>query len=212
MASKSHGTIARRKRRAQALTKKQRALAKEISTLMSVLRISPDLSTVEPALRSTHLELAKRSLVISGVLRRYLLMDEHLNDVLSGDLFPENRPYPQLWHTSKFKAFNYHVLERLYLVQKTEFARARIRLPKKVYKDLLALNDLRNALVHSFFPENRRVKPRWKGFDIFSLEGFQLFWEDTAQAGEFFMSRALRVWSAAQRAHASEKNGREQTS
>jgi hypothetical protein len=41
-------------------------------------------------------------------------------------------------------------------------------LPTKIYKDLVALNELRNGLAHSFFPENRRVKPGWKGADIFS--------------------------------------------
>lgn len=139
------------------------------------------------------IELAKRGLVISGVLGRYLLMDELLNDVICREFFPRERPYPELWRTKKFKAFNYYVLERIYLVQKAEFVRNRIRMPKKVYKDLMALNDLRNAIAHSFFPENRRVKPGWKGSDIFSRSGFEQFWDDMSEISNFFFNRIYRA-------------------
>jgi len=94
-------------------------------------------------------------------------MDELLNDVICREFFSRERSYPKLWRTKRFRAFNYYVLERIYLVQKADFVRACTRMLPKVYKDLLALNELRNALAHSFFPENRRVKPGWKGVDIF---------------------------------------------
>lgn len=176
-----------------ALTKRQRDLTQQVKHLLDVLSLSPDVSDLDRELRTTHLEMARRYLVTSGVLSRYLLMDELLNDVICRDLFPRERSYPQLWRTAKFKAFNYHVLERLYLVQKTEFVRARTRLPKKVHKDLLALNELRNALAHSFFPENRRVKPGWKGADIFSRAGFDQFWDDMGEASDFFIERMRRA-------------------
>lgn len=176
-----------------ALTRKQRDLTKQVKYLLGVLKLSPDVSEVDRDLWTTHLDMARRYLVTSGVLSQYLLMDELLNDVICREFFPRERPYPQLWRTAKFKAFNYHVLERLYLVQKTEFVRARIRVPKKVYKDLLALNDLRNALAHSFFPENRRVKPVWKGADIFSRVGFDRFLDDMSEASEFFFERMRRA-------------------
>ena len=171
------------------LTRKQSKLTEEVNHLLVLLKLSLEVSEVDPELRTTLLELAKRGLVISGVLSRYLLMDELLNDVICRDFFPRERPYPNLWRTKKFKAFNYYVLERIYLVQKAEFVRNRIRMPKKVYKDLLALNDLRNAFAHSFFPENRRVKPGWKGSDIFSQSGFEQFWDDMSEISEFFFDR-----------------------
>ena len=182
------------------LTRKQSKLTEEVNHLLVLLKLSQEVSEVDPELRTTHLELAKRGLVISGVLSRYLLMDELLNDVICSNFFPRKRPYPNLWRTKKFKAFNYYVLERIYLVQKAEFVRNRIRMPKKVYKDLLALNDLRNAVAHSFFPENRRVKPGWKGSDIFSQSGFEQFWDDMSEISEFFFHRIYR-------ANRSSKNG-----
>jgi hypothetical protein len=62
-------------------------------------------------------------------------------------------------------------------------------MPPAVYKNLLALNDLRNALAHSFFPENRRVKPQWKSMDIFSIKGFEQFINDISDTTDFFIHR-----------------------
>jgi hypothetical protein len=85
-----------------------------------------------------------------------------------------------------------YILDRLSLLQKLEFVRARIYLPPRFYKDIRDLNTLRNALAHSFFPENRRVKPKWKGFDIFSFEGVGQFINDTTEASDFFFARLRR--------------------
>ena len=63
---------------------------------------------------------------------------------------------------------------------------------KKVYKNLMAL-EMRNALAHSFFPENRRIKPSWKGADIFSKTGFDQFWDDMSGLSDFFMKRMARL-------------------
>jgi hypothetical protein len=175
------------------LTRRQSQLIEEVNHLLNLLKLSPEVSQVDPEFRTTHLNLAKQGLVISTVLGRYLFMDELLNDIICRDFFSRNRPYPKLWRTKKFKAFNYYILEKIYLVQKAEFVRNRIRMPKKVYKDLLALNDLRNALAHSFFPENRRVKPGWKGADIFSPSGFEQFFNDMVETQDFFLNRIYRA-------------------
>ena len=67
------------------------------------------------------------------------------------------------------------------------------RKPGMSREDLLALNELRNALAHSFFPENRRVKPGWKGAHIFSGAGFDQFWDDMGEASDFFVERMRRA-------------------
>lgn len=170
------------------LTRKQRRLQREVTDLLELLHLAPDVSAVGSEWRTTHLELAKRELIIGAVLRQYLLMDEHLNNEICREFFPR-RAFQELWRTKRFRVFNYHVLERLYVLQKVEFVRARTHLPKKVYRDILALNDVRNALAHSFFPENRRVKPLWKGVDIFSKAGFDQFWEDMGEASDVFFAR-----------------------
>jgi hypothetical protein len=171
------------------MTRRQRALARELSEINRRLRLHADVAEVEPDLRITHLELAKRHLVSGEVLRQYVLMDEHLNAVMASHFFGWDRPFPRLWRTKRFKAFNYYVLEKLYLLQKLDFVGYLYGVPKKVGRDLRALNDLRNALAHSFFPENRRVKPSWKGQDIFSLTGLDSFLEDMSDIADFFVDR-----------------------
>ncbi len=170
------------------LTKKQRALQKEISDLLKWLQLTPDLTELDAADRTSRLTWGKRELITSAILGQYLLTDEHLNNEMCREFFPR-RTYAKLWRTKRFRAFNYYILERLYLVQKVEFVRSCSRLPKKIYKDILALNDLRNAVAHSFFPENRRVKPKWKGTDIFSSAGISQFIYDMANISAFFFPR-----------------------
>ena len=169
-------------------SKKQRKLVEELTYLMDILNVSTDVEDADPQFLTTRLELAKRRLVISEVLIQYLLMDEYLSDVICRQFFPR-RTYPLLWRTKRFRDFNFYVLERLFLVQKTDYVRARIKMPPAVHKNLLALNDLRNALAHSFFPENRRVKPNWKGIDIFSIAGFEQFIHDMSDSSDFFIRR-----------------------
>ncbi len=170
------------------LTKKQRALQEEISDLLRWLQVPPDLTKLDPADRTSRLTWAKRKLITIAVLGEYLLTDEHFNNEMCREFFPR-RTYGELWRTKRFRAFNYYILERLYLVQKVEFVRSCIRLPKKIHKDILALNDLRNAVAHSFFPENRRVKPKWKDNDIFSSAGTSQFASDMANISAFFFPR-----------------------
>jgi len=173
------------------LTKKQRTLQKEVSALLEFLRVIPDLTTVKPARRTECLTWAKRELITSAVLRQYLLMDEHLNNEICWQFFPR-RTYRELWRTKRFRAFSNYILDRLSLLPKLDFVRARIHLPERFYKDIRDLNALRNALAHSFFPENRRSKPKWKGVDIFSFAGIGQFIKDTSDASTFFFARLRR--------------------
>ena len=173
------------------LTRKQRALQKEISDLVKWLQVTPDLTELDTDDRTSRLTWAKRELITTAVLRQYLLMDEHLNNELCREFF-QRRTYAELWRTKRFRAFSNCILDRLSLLPKLEFVCARIRLPKKFYKDIRDLNALRNALAHSFFPENRRVKPKWKGVDIFSFAGASQFISDTSDVSAFFFARFHR--------------------
>jgi len=107
-------------------------------------------------------------------------------------LFGKKRGFPELWKTRRFQVFNYQLLEKTYLVQKLDFVKAIHDIPKPVVSDLMALNDLRNAVAHSFFPENRRRKPEWKDENVFEKEGFVHFKEDMIALKKFFFKRFFR--------------------
>lgn len=176
------------------LTPKQRALVAEVKRLMSSLYPNPDeLATLDDSgERTTRLELAKKQIITSAVILDYVLMDEFLSVVMCWHFFGRERGFPELWKTKRFKVFNYQLVEKMYLVQKLDFVKAIHNIPKPVASDLMALNDLRNAVAHSFFPENRRRKPEWKNKNVFETEGFVQFQEDMIELKKFFLKRFWR--------------------
>lgn len=102
------------------LTRKQHALRKEVSDLLSFLKFTTDLTGVDSSLRTSRLKFTQRELIVSAVLQQYLVMDEHLNNEMCWEFFPR-RTYPELWKTKRFRAFNHHILDRLPLLQKLAF-------------------------------------------------------------------------------------------
>jgi len=123
-------------------------------------------------------------------------MDEHVSCIMCCHFFGKKRGFGPLWRTKRFKSFNYFVLEKLYLLQKLELVENVHDIPGWVGSDLRKLNDLRNGIARSFFPQNRRRKPEWKGQSIFTYDGFDRFMKDMEKLSDFFFQR---YWSGRQR-------------
>jgi len=111
------------------------------------------------------------------------------SSVVCWQYFGKKRSFSVLWKTKRFKSFNYFILEKLYLLQKLDLVRSIHDIPKWVSSDLGALNELRNAIAHSFFPQKRRRKPAWKGQSVFTPEGCDRFLEDMQKLSDFFVER-----------------------
>ena len=173
------------------LTTKHRALQEEVSTLLTFLTFTTDLTGVDSAVRTSRLTLTKRQLVVAAVLQQFLLIDEHLNNEMCWEFF-RKRTYPKLWKTKRFCAFNNHILDRLTLLNKLALVRTRIRISKAFCERIETLNSLRNAVAHSFFPENRKTKPKWKGADILTINGYSEFFHDMHEVSQFFFKRLHR--------------------
>ena len=173
------------------LTKKQRELVGELRHLMSSLGLDPAeiVAEADPEARTTCLKLAKDQSIRGGILLKYVLMDELLSAVICWHYFGKKRSFQQLWKTKGFKSFNYFILERLYLLQKLDLIKSIHDIPGWVSSELAALNDLRNGTTHSFFPQNRRRKPEWKGHSVFMQTGFDRFLEDMQKLSYFFVER-----------------------
>lgn len=170
-------------------TKKQKALVVEIKHITSLLGLDPDeiIAEAEPEGRTPYLEVAKDQMIRSAVILKYVLMDEFLSGVICWHYFGKRRTFQQLWKTKRFRSFNYFVLEKLYLLQKLDLVRSIHTVPKWVVSDLAALNELRNGIAHSLFPQNRRRKPEWKGQTVFSESGIERFLEDMQKLSDFFV-------------------------
>jgi hypothetical protein len=176
------------------LTKKQRELVAEVKHLTSTLGLDCDeiIADAVPEARTALLELAKDQLTRSVIILKYVLMDEFLSAIVCWHYFGKKRGFPDLWKTKRFKSFNYFILEKLYLLQKLDLVRSIHDIPKWVSSDLAALNELRNGIAHSFFPQNRRRKPEWKGQSVFAPAGVDRFLEDMQKLSDFFVQRFWR--------------------
>ena len=173
------------------LTKKQQALAEELHQISELLGLDFwNAESYEPEGRTTILELAKRQIVLSEVVRAYTLVDEYLNTSMCHYFFGKQRSFIKLWKTKRFQVFNYHVIEELSLLQKLRLVHGVRKIPKKTSQTIQRMNALRNGLAHAFFPENlRKSQPRYRGKDIFALEGIRLFHEDMAEVYGHFIIR-----------------------
>ena len=180
------------------LTKKQRELIIEIRQLLKKHYFDPDeiVREAELAVRTHCLQNTKDRIIRFQVIENYLLMDEALSAVIRWHFFGKKHLFPQLMKRKRFKAFNYFILERLYLLQKLDFVRGFYSIPKWVASDLAELNDLRNGLAHSLYLQFRRRQPQWKGQGIFTLAGFDRFCDDMKKLFEFFV---VSFWPVARK-------------
>ena len=141
--------------------------------------------------RLGQLQRMQRQTVVGAVLFRYTSVDEVLACVIASDFFEPSRSFPEHWRAKRFKAFNYFVLDQLYLAQKLRLVQYLHPVPRKLASTIMALNDLRNALGHSLFPENRKQKPQWAGKLIFEVEAIEAFDADTQEVIDWFWRAGL---------------------
>ena len=177
------------------LTTKQSGLLREIQQITARLGLDPEEATAEDGEdRTIRLELLRERLIRGEVTRVYTIINEFIDCIICGYYFDHDprESFTRQWRTRKFQRFNFHLLEKLYIMQKVDLAREIADIPPKIYKDIAAINDLRNALAHSFFTENlRRYRPRpavYKSKDIFTLGGLEAFDEDFAEIFNWFES------------------------
>jgi hypothetical protein len=177
------------------LTKKQERLVSELDEILALLGADYDrIEEAAPGARTAYLESVKDQHIRGAVVLSYVLIDEYLNDVICQYYFGKQRTFQQLWKTKRFTNFNHYVLENLYVVKKLELAREILDIPRDVVRAIYAINDLRNALAHTFFPQNlRRNRTQYRGSDIYKLEGFRLFLEDRERIVSFFMKKIFGI-------------------
>src|SRR5262249_13686051 len=150
------------------------------------------------------LRAVRREVIRGEVVSQYTLLDEHLGSKIVEYLYPKKK-FIKLWKTRNFQRFNFFILERMPLIQKLAMVKDIYRIPKSISESIDAVNALRNALAHAFFPENlkaymskRRLKPRksapvtYKGVDIFTIDGIDRFLNDMSEISDFFIWKAKR--------------------
>jgi hypothetical protein len=140
------------------LTKLQRRIISDYELLAAPLKIDTAQLPEVAIDRTTQLELIFQEWVRGQVVVKYTLIDEYLSVIIVNYYFPKLTigHYGKLWRTKKFRLFNYYVLDELYLPKKKDLVNAIRPLPAGIGGRIMKINDVRNAVAHSFFPQNRR--------------------------------------------------------
>jgi hypothetical protein len=124
----------------------------------------------------------------------YVVIDEFLGSAICRYFFGREKEFIKLWRRKKFRNFNFYILEKLYLLQKLELVEKILKIPTEIDKAIRGINDLRNGLAHSFFPENlKRNKPVYKGKSIYNMDGLRLFEEDREKINYFFLKKLFNT-------------------
>lgn len=186
------------------LTRRQKRLRAELDMIFARIGLDYwDLDDTEPQWRTTRLEVIRREVIRGEVVSQYTLIDEQLGSAVSRYMF-ENEKFMKLWRTKRFERFNYFILEKMSLMEKLTFVKDAYTVPKAVASDIEAINAMRNALAHAYFPENLRahrrkhgtsrrlVGPHYKGIDIFTIDGIDRFMEDASDVVQFLITGIRR--------------------
>jgi hypothetical protein len=184
------------------LTRKQQKTLAEIKAISSLA--GTDHWNIEeyPAhARTVQLEIMKNHLVRGRIIMQYTLIDDLLSCNITNQYFEIKKgeqTYKRLWRTKSFRAFSYHALDSLHLLNKLRLVHELRPVAKKVRDIIDRVNALRNALAHSFYPHNRfqyrhSKKVTYRDYDVFTLAGFTYVEMECQQAVEYLFKRAFGV-------------------
>lgn len=170
----------------QALTRTQQNLKSEVEEIASFVQMDVwNIEQYEARSRTTRLQMMRDRLVRAYIISHYTLMDELLTDVICNYYFrrPKNNTYGSLWRTKRFRVFVHHITDEMFLGKKLSVVDAIKSVPIDVSKAIRRVNDVRNDIAHTFFPENRRrymadKHVTYRGSPLFSIEGLEKFRED----------------------------------
>jgi hypothetical protein len=162
------------------LTPKQRQLLKEVEALAE--RFSLDYENImdfDREGRTHYLRAMKDKLIRSQIIIWYTLVDEFLCMALVHHFFGRKKSTIALWHTKRFKAFNYYLLEEMFLLKKLEYVRSFKKIPPAIERTIRSLNTIRNGIAHALFPENlKKSKPIYRQKSIYTPDGIAVLDED----------------------------------
>jgi hypothetical protein len=141
-------------------------------------------------------EIAISKMVIGEVVTRYTLIEQLLNEIIATyflNIEPLSLRFSPM-STERERIFSHHILDEMYLLKKLDLVHAIGTVPSDITSTCRKLNAVRNALTHSFFPQNRKEykssgKVLYGGIDIRTPEGLEKFEEDTYSVVRYLHER-----------------------
>ncbi len=183
-----------------ALTKTQKSLLKEARDIAVLAKLDIwNIEKQDEEARAPLLRIAISQMVIAEVVTQYTLLDEILTDLGCRYYFKKKGKRFILWRQKKFRVFVNYIMDEMFLIKKMELVHAIKPLPREVRSIVHRINSVRNAIAHSFFPENRKEhrkfgKVLYLGKDIRTSEGLKGFKDDCHVAWVYLARRAYGTW------------------
>jgi len=179
------------------LTRAQRRIISEIDEIRDKLGLDHKAVVDEwegSEFLTPFLELIRRQEIAAAIVNEYTYIDELLGTVIAKHFLGVGGG-SAAWRTKRFRRFNHFILERLYVQQKLALVKdLRPPLKRETVRYIEKVNDLRNAVAHSFFPENLRgPRTTYKSLDVFTLKGFQTLRDDRDDALGPLFERAYGI-------------------
>jgi hypothetical protein len=190
-----------------ALTSHQQRLFKEVEEIFGLVGMDVwKIEEYEPDKRLTRLNIIMGKLIRGDVVVQYTLIDEFLTCIICNYYFHRrdtDETYRRLWKTKHFRIFVHYIMDETYLPKKLNIVNAIKVVPKDVRSAIMRINDVRNDLAHSFFPQNRRRHMRAKappahmnlkkvlydGLPLYGTEGVRKFKSDVDIAYAYLYKR-----------------------
>jgi hypothetical protein len=185
------------------LTRKQRKLREEIEEIASTICLDHwNIERYEADARTTFLEIMRDKIIRAEVVSKYTLLDEFMSHIICNYYFRKGGRagktphFRQLWRSKHFQIFAHYILDETFLLKKLSIVRAIGDVPREVTSAISRINDVRNDLAHSFFPQNRRRyagkrEVVYNGVHLFSKEGIVKFNEDFGVARRYLEKKAF---------------------
>jgi hypothetical protein len=183
-----------------ALTKAQRLLLMEARGIAALAKLDIwNIEKQDEEARTPLLRLAISQMVIAEVVTQYTLLDEILTDLACRYYFKKRGKRFILWRHKKFRVFVNYIMDEMFLIKKMELVNAIKPLPREIKSTVHRVNSIRNAIAHSFFPENRKEhrkigKVLYLGKDIRTSVGLEGFKDDCHVAWVYLARRAYGTW------------------
>jgi hypothetical protein len=173
------------------LSKRQAYVFREYQRILSATGLNAELvfefleddpEAVVPVLKSMTDQVVR-----SEVVSTYTMIDMELNFVLAHHFFGTGKKFTAARRTKRYKTLEL-VLQEIYPIQKLSIVRSFKNVPKTIVSKIAAINDLRNGLAHTFDLTNLKATKRtYKGHNIFTRKGIEVFREDALEIQYFFM-------------------------
>ena len=172
-------------------------MLKEVKRIATIAKVDyPQIAKAyKPDERTTILHLMKDKIIRGDVILKYTLIDEFPTDIICDYYFERKEPhYGRLWRTKPFQVFVHYIMDEIYLLKKLSIVHAIRPVPKDVRSAITRVNDVRNDVAHTFFPQQRRRYVRGKkvvydGVNLFTTAGLKRLTDDFNLAYQYLRKR-----------------------